>query len=661
MLKNRFFVVLLVLAGSSASFASLEKVRQDKIDELLKLLEKPEPFKPLSDAEVKKSKAALVHATSELERQLKVIGAAQEKLWKSYLDWDELQEQIKSEKPSRTELTRIAHKYRMNHPGLEMKVFTDVREAILVFANHSYFANEALSKRIYDSRLRLIQTGLTKLKEAHDDRTVGLIGEAIADLEHSGNCPDLVARIRSAFAKPNFHFEVSERLAQSLLKERKALDSQPVYEEILGVLQRGTAHTTSRFNVDFLPSRHSGKFKLIITGNTISDQVGTKELGLLGNVYICSEGNTCLVGEAVIEFDGRKISYSDLCAGAKTNTQIKGVNTPPLLRGPTLKQIERKKDEGEAEAASRARTKFVRRIREELNGTVAKTNKKLSTGVRSTVKRLDFEPKRLEVTTSDEAFRVLAIVGNGNHLTSLVGPDSNVQGDIITQMHESSINNGLQHLLGGRTVEMQEMRNLITSFGVELSPPPEDEQPLTITFPRVRPIQVSFDKQGITTVVSANQIKSGGTVVKDELKITIKYAIDSTPDSIKVAMVDDIKIDFEGAYTNSKSVIESAIKPKLEKLFKKETREFKLSEIELPKELAEFGLPKISRLDINQGWLVAQLGLDQPRTAGLVPIRKMSRVPVVQYRKPVPVRPLQFNNERTASTSASSYSIQDRR
>ena len=663
MLKKRYLAVLLVLAGSTACCANWETTAQDKIDELLKALESPEPFKPVTAADVENAKTALQEATGELDRQLKLIGTEQESRWKKYLRWDDLQEQIKSEKPSRSELSKIAQKYRMNHPGLEMPVFTNVRDAILDFANRSYFSNEAIAKRIYDGRLRLIKSGLEKLKAGHDDRTVGLLGEAVSDLANSGNCPTLVARIRSAFAKPNFHFQVSERLAQRLLKEMDPMvDSRPVNEEILGVLQRGTAHTTSRFGVDFLPSSQTGKFKLRITGNTLSDQVGTKGLGLLGNVYICSEGNTCLIAEAIIEFDGRRISFSDLAAGAQTSTHIKGVNTPPLLRGPVLKQIDRKKSEGEAEAAARARSKFVRQVQKELHGKLAETNQKLRTGVRSTIRRLDFEPKRLEVSTVDDAFRVLAIVGNGNHLTSLIGPDSSVEGDIVSQLHESSINNGLQHLLGGRTVGMDEMRKLITSFGVELPPAPEDEQPLTITFPRVRPIQVSFDNQTITTVVSANQIESGRTVVKDDLTITIKYNISAKPDALTVAMVDDVRIDFEGAYTNAKSIIESAIKPKLDKLFKKETREFKMSELEIPEELAEFGLPMIHRLDVNQGWFVAQLGLDRPESAGNVPITKLNRVPVVrQLPQEVPVRPLNFNSQGKRVAAGAGYSIGDRR
>ena len=634
-------VLFFLIACPTAVIAFEKPNRDEKLDELLKLVEKPEAFSPITDEQVEKAKSRLDQAMAKLDRELKAIGSGQETLWKKYLNWDELNELKDSEKPTRSALINNARKYQMNHPGLEMKVFTDVRSAIVNFANVSYFRSEAVAKRIYDDRLRRIKLALEKLKAGYDDKTIGLLGEAVGDLHNSGNCPELVTAIRSAFAKPNFHFQVSERLAKSMLKDRKSVDTRPLVEEILGVWQRGTAHTTSRFDVDFLPSQHTGRFKIRIDGNTISDTVGTKELGLLGNVYICSEGNTCLVGEAVIDFDGKRLSYSNLAAGARTNTHIKGVNTPPLLRGATLNQIDKQKSQGEREAAMKARAKFVREIRSQLNSSLGKANKELKEGVGTTVRRLDFEPKRLEVSTSDTAFRVLAIVGNQRQLTSLVGPDSSSKGDVITQLHESTINNGLQHLLGGRRVSMDELRKLITSFGVELPPPPEDDKPLTITFPRNRPVQVSFDNQQVTTVISANQIESGRTVVRDKLTITIKYSVDSTSDSVQVTLAEDASIDFAGAYTNSKSIIESVIKPRLDKAVKKETRKFSLSELDIPDEIREMGLPELTKLEFKNGWMVAELGISEKKVAEKPAKLKISDSGTInQIRSGVPVRPL---------------------
>lgn len=664
MLRNRFLLVFLIwTAGWGGGVVAEDGTREEKIDELLKLVQEPEPFQPIDASRVERSKQRLLNALAELERQLGRLGDQQEKQWKTYLKWDELEQELAAEQPSRSLLLDIARKYRMNHAGLEMQVFMEVRGAIEDYANTSFFGSEAIAKRVYDSRLRLIESSLSKLKEGHDDRSIGLLGEAIADLENSGNCPRLVAAIRAAFDKPNFHFELSEALAKSVVENRETFDVRPLCEVILGVTQRGTAQTTARFDVDFVPCQRSGRFKVRINGTSLTDQVGTKELGLLGNVYICSEGTTCLVGEAVIEFDGRQLSYSDLAAGARTSSQVKGIDTPLLLRGATWKQIEKKKSEGEAEAAAKARAKFARQVRDQLNEAIGKANQKLKGEVRSTVKRLDFEPKRLEVTTSDEHFRILAIIGNEQHLTSLEGPSANVEGDVIAQLHESTINNGLQHLLGGRRIEMEEMRRMIESFGIELPPPPADEKPLAITFPRVRPIQIAFDGQVITTRISASEIQTGQTVVKDDLVITIKYSIDSTPNSVTVARTEDVRIDFEGDYTNAKSVVESNIKPRLEELLTKEPREYRIAEIKLPEQFAKVRLPEINRLEVDGGWLVAELKMSGRRAARAVPIRKLSgRDSGRPNGSLIPVRASSHRETSTAAfISDGSRRIEDRR
>lgn len=651
-----------------------------RLDELIQLAENPEPFVSIKPQSVQAAREALATAVKELESRLADLEPEQRQAWGRYMELGKLKEQLDSEKPDRETLRSIYRKLQRNHAGLEYRVFTNLRSALDDFVHKSYFSSEARAKRIYDSRVRLVKAALEKLKSERDDRTVALLGEAIMDLEHSGNCPKLVAAIRKVIAKPNFHFELSERLAKSVLKNQRKIDTRPVEEDILGVMQRGTAHTVATFDVDFLPSSHSGRIKVCINGDVVSDQVGTKSLGILGNVYICSRGNTCLVGEAVVDFDGRQLGYSDLASGARTRTQIQGVDTPPLLRNATLRQIDKQKSQGEAEAAERARVRFVRQLKQQLKESIGKANARMKNGIQATTRRLNFEPNRLEVTSGENNFRVLALVGNRRQLGSLRGPSSNIKGDLVTQLHESAINNALQHVLGDQTIEVSELRGLIESFGVELPPPPEDEKPLTISFPRVRPVQVSFDDQKIKVVISSNSIVSGRTEVKDDMKITVEYEIQSRPDAVVVSRVGEILIDFEGVYTNSKSVIESVVKPKLEKLFKKEKREFKLADIEFPKELENIELPFIREVKLDSGWFVTVLNVADDSVAfqdashptlskRIVPVRPAGN-PVTSRRQSindqehqghqVPVRPLNPASPSVVSISDTSFRVSDR-
>ena len=657
--KYFFPALFFCLVASSQLNAQLNQSALEKIDSLLSLIDSAEKFEPIDASAIAQAKSRLEKSMAELDRQLTNQGAENSKAWKSYLQWDLLTEQVNSETPKRTELNKVVRKFQMNHPGLELEVFTDVRGAITEYANLSYFGAENIGKRIYDSRLNLLKTNLEKLKTEYNDRTVGLIGEAITDLENSRQCPTLVKAIRKAFAKPNLHLQISEKLAKAIVNKQKTSDTRTVREEILGVLQRGTAHTTATFDVDFLPSSTSGKFKICIKGDTISDQVGTKDLGLLGCIYICSEGHTCLVSEAVLEYDGKRLSYGQLRSGAQTSTKIKGVDTPPLLRGPILNQIEKQKSKGEAEAAERARTKFVSQVRSQLDDAVGKANDRLKNGVRPTTKRLDFEPKRFEVTTSHDFMRILAIVGNSKHLSGLVGPMSSSKSDVVLQMHESTINNALQHMLGGRSVSNEDLRKLVTSFGIELPEPPADEKSLTITFPRVRPVQVSFHDGKITTTISANRIQQDQTLVRDKLQITVSYDLKSARNALQVFRSEDVAIKFEGAYTNAKSIVESNIKPKLEELFKKEVKEISLDELELPAELKNIGLPNITKLNLKDGWFHIELNMNDDKVAS-VPIKKLSQVPVIDQSKgQVQIKPLRTTQVSTAYISDSSTRISD--
>lgn len=637
-------------------FAQTNQTPAEKLESLLEQVNSPTAFEEIPVEDIAESKNRLQQAMAELERQLNQQGAQTAAAWKSYLDWDSLVEELESEKPSRSALQSIVHKLQMNYPGLELAVFTELRAAISNFANLSYFGGEGVAKRIYDSRLRLIGQSLKKLQAETDDRTIALIGEAVSDLENARQCPKLVAAVRKAFAKPNLHIQISEKLAKTIAREQRTADTRPLREEILGVLQRGTAHTVATFDVDFVPSVQSGVFKVRIDGNTISDQVGHKDLGLLGSVCICSQGNTCLVAEMTLDYDGKILSYYNLATGAKTQTRIKAVDTPPLLRNPTLKQIEKQKPQGERVAAERARTKFEGQLRTQLSEAIGKANFRLKNGVAKSVKRLDFKPKRFEVSTSDDFLRILGLVGNRTHLSGLTGPVSDSKSDVVIQIHESTLNNGLQHMLGGRSVSSSDLRKMILSFGIELPDPPKDEKEVTITFPRVRPVQVSFENGQIVTTISANRIEQDRTLVRDKLKIIVTYDLTSTAQTVSVARTKPVEITFDGVYTNAKSVIESNIKPKLEELFKKDIEQFDMNKLELPAEAKSVGLPNISKLELANGWVTAELNLADTKVAKQkVPVKKFSRVPVIPNTKQgVVIRPLITSQRSVASISDSS-------
>ncbi|MEE2642101.1 MAG: hypothetical protein VX768_15845 [Planctomycetota bacterium] len=610
------FKATLIFCFSILSSLPLKAQGQNEVlDGLLKKAESVAEFAPISKAQIDEAKSNLTSALNELDRQLTRQSEANAIAWKSYLEWEALLAQSKAESAQRTELVRIARKFQMNHPGLELKVFTDVRKAIHDYANTSYFGQESIGKRIYDSRLKLVRTNLEKLKAGYDDRTIGLIGEAITDLENARQCPALVQSVRQAFSKPNLHVQISEKLAKAVARQQKTSDVRPVDEEILGVHQQGTAHTTARFDVDFLPSTTTGKFKIIIRGDTVSEQIGTKDLSLLGCIYICSEGDTALVGDAIVEYDGKHLSYGNLRAGALTKTKIVGIDAPPLLEGLIMNQVEKQKQKGEAEAAKRARSKFAQQIRSQLNDVVKKTNDRLENGIRPTTRRLDFEPRQLEVNTSDDFLRILAIVGNRQQLSGWKGPVSSSKSDVILQVHESTLNNALQHVLGGRSISNEDLRELVSSFGIELPPAPADEKPLTITFPRVRPVQVAFDGGKITTTISANRIQQGGTLVRDKLQIIVTYELKSNDKALQFARSEAVAIKFEGAYTNAKSIIESNIKPKLEELFKKETRQLSIDQLDLPEEIKKVGMPAVSLLNLEGGWLHVEMNLEEKKVA----------------------------------------------
>lgn len=609
MLKFSKLVALSILLCSQAGLAQEHRVTSEELAHLQNMLKTPDAFKGISAIEVAKSKLELKNSMRELERQLNLGETSQSQAWKQYLHWDLLTAEMQNEKPRRSELIKIYYQFQLNHPGLELSVFTDVRKALYQFMNRSFFSETKTANLYYTRRLATVKSALAKLATTPDDTTIALLGEAILDLENAGQCLGLVNEIRRVFSKPNLQIEISETLVQRIASKQSQMDTRPVNEVILGVMQCGTANTTANISVAFVPSQSTGKFAVAVDGETISDQVGTKDIGFLGAIKICSQGHTSLQANTTLEFDGQQLNYTELKGDAKTNTEILGVDTPPFIRGMVLKQVKKQTPRGEKIAAERAREKFLGSINEQLSTAVENVNENMTQKVATPAKRLNFEPRYFQVNTTEDLLAVTGLIGSSKQLSGISGPKPGGGNDFSMQIHESAINNALQHLFGGRSISNSELRQLIASFGVAVPDQGKDEKEVTITFPRVRPILVQFNQNNVEIIISADRLKQGTTEIKDKLKISATYQLETMPTLIKAARAGEIKLDFAGTYTNAKAALEANIKPKLAELFPEKMDDIDLSSLELAPELTNIGLPKIANFSLENGWMAIGFNL----------------------------------------------------
>ncbi len=575
---------------------------------VLERIENPEPFQPIPAGRLEASKDRVTKGMSVLNERLSRNGNAAAAAWKKYLRWSDLIAELSSETPSRVNLIEIGDRFRMNHAGLEMQVFRDLRKAIYDYAWTSYFSAGTRAEKLYNARLKQIKTAIVELQNGQDDAKIGEIGVWISDLANAGQCPKLVAMIRTVFSRSNFQLQISEAFARRILASQPTSDVRPVQETILGVLQCGSASTTATVDVNFIPNSQSATFQVCIFGKTISDQVGYKDIGLLGSIRICSQGNTDLVAQSNVYFDGQHITHSGISAAANTRTQIKGVSTPPLIRGIVLNQINAKKSEGEAIGADRAKQKFSTNVSQKLITAVGKANQAITDRYNTPTARLDFVPRGTAVSTTDDSLRIVSLVGNDSQLGILNSAAMDDGQDIAIQIHESVMNNAFEHFLGGRTFTNDGLRKLATQFGAKLRPVPPDEKEVEIKFKRTRPVSVSFSEDSVVIKIALSSLKQDGVDFKNFV-ISAEYALDVRETTIDAKRLGEVKLDFAEPLNNVENGKLGVVDQKLKEIFLEKFETIDLSKLELKPEIRSLGMPRLSNFNMKKGWLSVGVNL----------------------------------------------------
>lgn len=594
--------LLLVFCAFGTAVAQNETGLSEQLLPILAQIEKPEPFRPIPADSLEAAKGRLLEAMAVLEARLSRNGNAAAGAWKRYLRWSDLKAEIESDKPSRSKLLEIGDLFRKNHPGLEMQVFRNLREAINDYAWTRYFSAGSRAKTLYERRLREIKEVIVELQAGQDDGKIGELGIWVADLENANQCPKLVSLIHSVFSRSNFQLQISESFARRILASQPTTDVRPVRETILGVLQCGSASTTATVSVNFIPSNHLATFQVCIAGKTISNQVGYKDIGLLGSIQICSQGNTDLIAQSNVYFDGNHISHSGVSASANTQTQIKGVSTPPLIRGIVLNQINKQKSQGEAIGANLAKQKFGTNVSQKLITAVGKANQAISERYNTPTARLDFRPRGTAVSTTDDTLRIFSLVGSDSQLGVLNSAAMEYGQDVALQIHESVINNALEHLLAGKTLTNDGLRKMAEQFGAELPPVDPDEKEIEIKFKRSRPVTVSFSEDSVVIKIALVSLKQDDANFEDFV-ISAEYDLDVSESAINGNRVGDVKLKFEEELGTFETAKLGVVDQKLAEIFKEKLETIDLTKLELSPEIRAIGMPRVSNFKMNKGWL----------------------------------------------------------
>jgi hypothetical protein len=554
-------------------------------------------------------------AVARLDQYLAASGANGAD-WRTYLQLDALHAHLKAGlRADRAALTHILSHFVANHQGLELAPFADVSRALRVYIDRLNARFIADQKADYRSRLEAIATGL----ESPTAETSRKLVDAVEALDRAGRAREIVQTLRARLAKPNLLVQVSSRFVGTGLG-REVDDTAPLRDCILGTRITGTGHTRGKVEAHLLADPKRAAIETLMVGQNQSKTIGSN-----GPVFIYSNGLSQLHGRKVLYLTEQGLQTIPADVDVQTSTQITGVATTKkgcvdrLIKKIAWKKIPQEKANGERVAASHARRLFGNRLDAEAADSITQANQQYETKIRTPLRRFHAFPERLEFSSTADSLAITGLLSGANRFGSPTPPPAvGPEGDLVVRFHESVVNNVAAAVLGGRTLDQEQIDKMIIDLtGKPPERSPEDaKEPWSVTFADYNPITLLVDDTTVAVTVRGTRYTAGKRKL-EAMNVTARYRLERDQGRLKATRVGDLEIfppDFVPGrgqqLSTSQTVVRRMLQRRLGKLLHEE---FIVEGLELKENFAALGPLPFSQLVVDDGWLL--IGWRQPTSA----------------------------------------------
>lgn len=568
-------------------------------------------FKPVSPEDVAAAKSKLQAKLNALQGLLANGSSANEKAWKDYLRWDDLQAQLSAEKPDMRTLEEIYLKFKGSYAGLDKKQVIEARQALRTYINLAYFSQVDKYKQLFDMQIKSLAEAVKRYSNMATGDDARAIGAILGWLEQGNQVPSSLKTIRNKLDQPNLYASVSRELIAGGI--RRPVDQvNPVREIILGTNVRGTAHMVGDVDVKLVPSKNKGLIELSLTGTVSSNNVGVN-----GPATIYSTGFSTIGASKLLSVDQNGLTPSDAVAHADTTTTFNAICAKmKLIQKIATKRAYQQKSQAEAIASDRTETRVEDRFDAETKELVADANSRLKEKLYRPLIGRDEFPDAINISTTTDHLNLEVMQASQSQLAA-PGPAPATQdkeADLTLKLHESIVNNYGETFLAGVKLTDEKLVALLKERGAEI--PDElkitpDTDPWSITFDYKSPIQVVFDNDTVRIGIRGRQFTRGENEVNRTISISADYKIEKGENGTLLTRTGEVLVDFptQERLGPLDLTAKTFLRKKFEAVFKQEI----VGEgIKLEGQWENAGTLRISSLAVTPGWFVGSWRLEAP-------------------------------------------------
>lgn len=424
---------------------------------------------------------------------------------------------------------------------------------------------------------------------------------------------DLGRRLDVHYRNANLRVVLSKDLINRLLPEQATTES-PVNDTILGTPIRGRSTTSTALRVRLFPSPQSWRLAFEAAGNVDSQTSAT-----YGPVTFVNHGAAQFYVQKKISIDVKGMHVERAAAAVDNNTTVEGIRTQydniPLVRSMVrnyaMSQRQQKEAEANQEAEEKIRQAACWRVDSQLEPRLTQLEKNFRDRLLTPIANLNLNPTIENLETSDARLTIRTRLAGDDQLAAYT-PRPDAPGDSLAsmQMHESAINNLLDHLgLAGRTFTIPELQRLLNEKLNRESKPAADDLPadVEITFAKSEPLRVRCTGGRIELTLAIAEIRQGKRRWHD-FEVRTAYRADAH--GLTCELERDGSIELGGQY---KGKTEVALRGIFSKVLSRD-RKFNL----LPESLVNdrrLANLAVTQVVVEDGWIAVAIG-PAPALAG---------------------------------------------
>lgn len=553
------------------------------------------------------SRMRLEQAMSDLENFLATSPQHQAN-WLRFLTWNDLRSELQKENPAEDRLLQIEKNFRQNYLGLEMRPFTNVRDALTAYVHALEFStNRQKAIESFSKLLKLLSEQLQLPGFDQDFANTREIGRAVALLSQGNQARDLVNAIRGRFGRANARVLVSSEFVGKRFA-RPVAEANPVNELILGTQLYGQSWLQGQVTPQLMDCNTHAALRLTLNGAFSSQNIGYNR-----SVKLHTQGfGNVAASETIALTEGGFVSLNDTSTDAALSSQINDIeHRLRLVRKIASKQAAKQKPQADAIAEGRLENRVRDQFHEKLALQLSEANQKLRTPDLPALARLGLTRPHRNTWSSPQYLALLWKLQDGDQLSAPASCPLVVEHTGVTvQMHESAVSNLIDPVLAGRLIKSEELDTLATQFGDALGKglaKKKDDEPWSVTMASFHPVEIQLDNSLVTFRIRTNRLDKGDQSLKDPATIEVDYKVVLINGAIQLERQGDVKINFSGKLSRGVNavILRSFLKRKFEDVFKPELLDqpLRISD-RLPNELKDLYL---SSVQVDDGWIQAHV------------------------------------------------------